>query len=540
MSEDLLSRNKLSGEIVLTMNSEDNQLEHPLVKQNTYGQNKEILQTQTSFATIREINESRKRSFQIRVYLITYLGYAVIHFQREFWSLSKKYITKESKELTKDVLSRFDTAQLLTYAIVMYIGGILGDQYNQRIVLTIAYLVLSVAYLLQGLAGILDISNQAYFYFVSILIGAFNSLLPPTFIGIMGNWFPKKNRGLIVGFWATCNNFGNIVGIQIAAGLMILFDNRWYFLMVTISIVVLIAALIIFLFLIPEPEMAGIQIEEYTQKEAIITSLITDQSIRNSITTVSPLKLEQDIKKSQIYGNLSQNNVKVGRINFFKAWLLPKVFLYSLSFFCTKLAVYSLLLWLPLFLSENLNYQDSEIANLSTILDLGAIVGSMTLGLLSDLTYGKRSPIAMLAVIISITISYVLTYEVLNMATALFFVLMFFLGFFISGLNNVINAACAADLGKQEALQGNQKAISTVTGIIDGSGTLGTAVGQFIIGFTQKSLGWQNGYWLVISIDISLTVIPLVLICIKEFNELKLIKVGVEKLRKSSMEKSLK
>jgi len=153
------------------------------------------------------------------------------------------------------------------------------------------------------------------------------------------------------------------------------------------------------------------------------------------------------------------------------------VFLYSVSFFCTKLAVYSLLLWLPLFLSENLNYSDEMIASLSTLLDLGAIVGSMTLGLLSDLTYGKRSPIAMLAVMISMIISYVTTYEVLNMPEAVFYILMFFLGFFISGLNNVINAACAADLGKQEALNGNKKAISTVTGIIDGSGTLGTAVG---------------------------------------------------------------
>ncbi len=150
---------------------------------------------------------------QVSVYLITYLAYATIHFQREFWSLSKKYITKQHAELSKDVLSRFDTAQLLTYAIVMYISGMLGDSYNPRLVLTIAFAVLSLFFFLQGLAGILEITNQGYFYFVAIVIGAFNSVLPPTFIGIMGNWFPKKNRGLIVGFWATCNNFGNILGI---------------------------------------------------------------------------------------------------------------------------------------------------------------------------------------------------------------------------------------------------------------------------------------------------------------------------------------
>ena len=76
----------------------------------------------------------------------------------------------------------------------------------------------------------------------------------------------------------------------------------------------------------------------------------------------------------------------------------------------------------------------------------------MTLGLLSDLTYGKRSPVALMAILISIIISFVVTYEVLVMPTSVFYILMFLLGLFISGLNNVINAACSADLGKQEAL----------------------------------------------------------------------------------------
>ena len=103
--------------------------------------------------------------------------------------------------------------------------------------------------------------------------------------------------------------------------------------------------------------------------------------------------------------------------------------------------------------------------------------GSMALGFLSDLMYGKRSPVAMGAVLISIALSFTLTFYVETMNKALFFVIMFFLGFFISGLNNMISSACSADLGKQEALKGNARAISTVTGIIDGTGTLGSAAG---------------------------------------------------------------
>ena len=111
------------------------------------------------------------------------------------------------------------------------------------------------------------------------------------------------------------------------------------------------------------------------------------------------------------------------------------------------------------------------------MLDIGAIFGSMTLGYLSDLMYGKRSPVALGAVMMASLISFTLKVFILDMSKPILFILMFFLGFFISGLNNLISSACAADLGRQEALKGNERATSTVTGIIDGTGTLGSAVG---------------------------------------------------------------
>jgi MFS transporter, OPA family, solute carrier family 37 (glycerol-3-phosphate transporter), member 3 len=158
------------------------------------------------------------------------------------------------------------------------------------------------------------------------------------------------------------------------------------------------------------------------------------------------------------------------------------------------------------------------------VIDLGAMFGSMALGYLSDLMYGKRSPVALGAVLFSIVISYVVTFNVYDMPSPLFFVLMFLLGFFISGLNNMISSACSADLGKQEALKGNARAISTVTGIIDGTGTLGSAAGQFIVGITQANYGWQNGYWLIIAIDCTITVIPILKIVYEEFKEIVKIK----------------
>ena len=254
---------------------------------------------------------------------------------------------------------------------------------------------------------------------------------------------------------------------------------------------------VVWFFLVPHPEDIGIYVEELTEKEALISSAtekkVFDKIIRNSMS--APEEVQHQVRMSGEFRRLSvasSLHAAEGHISFWRAWLLPRVMLYSSAFFCTKLAVFCLLLWLPLFLETSiLNYSESKVANLSTLLDLGAMLGSIALGFLSDLMYGKRSPVALIAVIFSITISFVLTYEVFNMSEPLLFTMMFFMGFFISGLNNMISAACSADLGKQSALKGNTKAISTVTGIIDGTGTLGTAAGQFIVGITQEKWGWQ-------------------------------------------------
>lgn len=42
----------------------------------------------------------------------------------------------------------------------------------------------------------------------------------------------------------------------------------------------------------------------------------------------------------------------------------------------------------------------------------------------------------------------------------------------------MISSAISADLGRQEALQGSQEALATVTGIVDGTGSIGAAAGQ--------------------------------------------------------------
>lgn len=96
-------------------------------------------------------------------------------------------------------------------------------------------------------------------------------------------------------------------------------------------------------------------------------------------------------------------------INLKDAFLIPGVLEYSLSFFCIKFCIYSFLLWLPRFLTEVYKFDKAKIANIQTIFEIGTLFGGFALGHASDMLYGRRSPIATLAVLISLSFSVYLT-----------------------------------------------------------------------------------------------------------------------------------
>lgn len=55
----------------------------------------------------------------------------------------------------------------------------------------------------------------------------------------------------------------------------------------------------------------------------------------------------------------------------------------------------------------------------------------------------------------------------------------------------MISSAISADLGRQELIQGSSEALATVTGIVDGTGSIGAAVGQYLVSLIQDHLGWM-------------------------------------------------
>ncbi|KAF2315797.1 hypothetical protein GH714_040335 [Hevea brasiliensis] len=64
--------------------------------------------------------------------------------------------------------------------------------------------------------------------------------------------------------------------------------------------------------------------------------------------------------------------------------------------------------------------------------------------------------------------------------------LMFITGMFVNGPYALITTAVSADLGTHSSLKGNSRALATVTAIIDGTGSVGAAIGPLLTGYISE------------------------------------------------------
>lgn len=149
--------------------------------------------------------------------------------------------------------------------------------------------------------------------------------------------------------------------------------------------------------------------------------------------------------------------------------------------------------------------------------DIGGIVGAIATGIISDSTSMPASTcVGMLFVAAPLLFVYE-TYGALSWEINVAMLLV--LGLFVNGPYALITTSVSAELGQHKSLEGNGKALATVTSIIDGTGSIGAAVGPLIAGLVQSG-GWQNVFYMLISSNL-FAMVFLFRLAQKEFNKLR-------------------
>lgn len=132
---------------------------------------------------------------------------------------------------------------------------------------------------------------------------------------------------------------------------------------------------------------------------------------------------------------------------------------------------------------------------LSTIFDIGGVLGGITAGFVSDMIEARALTSIMF---LFLSIPALVLYRVFGSLSMLINIaLMFVSGFLVNGPYSLITTAVAADLGTQSLNGGNSRALATVTAIIDGTGSVGAALGPLLAGYISTR-GWNSVFFMLI------------------------------------------
>uniref|UniRef100_A0A8C9SSR0 Glucose-6-phosphate exchanger SLC37A2 n=1 Tax=Scleropages formosus TaxID=113540 RepID=A0A8C9SSR0_SCLFO len=332
-----------------------------------------------------------------------------------------------------------DNSFLVAYAIGMFFSGIFGERLPLRYYLSTGMLLSGFFTALFGLGFYWNIHSIWYYAFVQAMNGLVQTTGWPAVVACVGNWFGKGKRGFIMGIWNSHTSVGNILGSLIAG---VYVSSAWGLSFIVPGIIIAATGVVCFFFLVERPEDVN----------------------------CSPPNHHVSIEKN--------TSVFFGVVEF------------SLCLLFAKLVSYTFLYWLPLYIANVAHFDSKGAGDMSTLFDVGGIVGGILAGLVSDYTDGRATTCWVMLIVAAPMVSASSGHCMLLLCGAL-----------VNGPYALITTAVSADLGTHKSLRGNSRALSTVTAIIDGTGSIGAALGPLLAGLISPT-GWNNVFYMLIIADI--------------------------------------
>ncbi|XP_072381827.1 glucose-6-phosphate exchanger SLC37A2 isoform X2 [Diabrotica undecimpunctata] len=475
---------------------------------------------------------NRELCYRVSVIFLTYISYMCYHLSRKPISVVKAVLHRNCSNLVppdsnepsnwcdwapfdgtddsaSQMLGELDSSFLFCYAIAMFVSGIIAERVNLRYFLSLGMLMSGVFSYLFGIAKTYDIHNLSYYVIAQGMAGIFQTTGWPGVVTVMSNWFGKSKRGLIFGLWNSHTSIGNILGTLIAAEYV---EKDWALSFIMPGLYIGVAGFIIFLFLVVNPSDVGCATPDRDtdirpkRPRLLDTQTVNDENssgIDSDVDDTNIIVGEQEVQRriterTQLLAR-SHTEPRERAIGFVDALRIPGVIEFSLALFFSKLVSYTFLYWLPLYLNASTSMSASLSADVSVLFDVGGIVGAIVAGYLTDKT---DMPACTCSIMLLLAAPMMLFYEGISIDhIGLNMIVLVIVGLLVNGPYALITTAVSAELGTHHSLEGNSKALATVTAIIDGTGSIGAAVGPLLAGFV-KGYGWKNVFVMLMISDI--------------------------------------
>uniref|UniRef100_A0A8C2WPS9 Solute carrier family 37 member 1 n=1 Tax=Cyclopterus lumpus TaxID=8103 RepID=A0A8C2WPS9_CYCLU len=374
----------------------------------------------------------------------------------------------------KQLLGAMDYSFLCAYAVGMYLSGIIGERVPIRLYLTVGMLTSGLFTCLFGLGYVYNIHNLGFYIFVQVANGLVQTTGWPSVVTCIGNWFGKGRRGLIMGLWNSHTSVGNILG-SLIAGYWV--SSNWGLSFIVPGLIIAVMGIVCFFFLIEPPDPPPSLFQSYD------TELLLP---RDGVCV--PMQPVVVVKRE----------LEPSAISFMGALRIPGVIEFSLCLLFAKLVSYTFLFWLPLYITKAAHLDAKKAGDLSTLFDVGGIVGGILAGVISDKLGKRATTCAVMLLLAAPTLYGFSMISELGLGPTVGMLLV--CGCLVNGPYSLITTAVSADLGTHKSLKGNARALSTVTAIIDGTGSVGAALGPLLAGLLSAG-GWDRVFYMLMTAD---------------------------------------
>lgn len=280
-----------------------------------------------------------------------------------------------------------------------------------------------------------------------------------------------------MGIWNSHTSVGNILGSLIAGAWV---SSEWGLSFIVPGIIIAAVGIVCFFFLVEHPEDVGCN--PPLQHDA------SDEKDPEGVTSEDRSSTDPKEPAEELEA-----------ISFLGALRIPGVVEFSLCLLFAKLVSYTFLYWLPLYIVNVAHFGAKEAGDLSTLFDVGGILGGIFAGLISDYTGGRATTCCVMLVVAAPMLFLYNHVGQNGIGTSI--AMLIVCGALVNGPYALITTAVSADLGTHESLKGNARALSTVTAIIDGTGSVGAALGPLLAGLISPT-GWNNVFYMLIAADV--------------------------------------
>lgn len=412
--------------------------------------------------------------WRLRVFGITWLAYAGFYLTRASFSVAKIGILEDPNlSLTVENMGVIDGIYLTAYAVGQFVWGMLGDKVGTRKIVLLGLSMSIIAGFAMGVSSIM-----LAFGVFALLQGLSQSTGWAPLTKNITNWFSLKERGVVMGWWATNYTIGGLVGAPLA-GLAAAYFLDWRYAFFLPIIVLAVILILFFLLQKNRPQDMGLPpIEEYHNEEPALEKVPNDEIISEP---------KEGSWKS-----------------IFEVIKNPMVLLLGTVYFFIKPTRYAILFWGPLYVSESLGTGMAESAFVNAAFFLAGPLSVLAAGYASDKIFqSRRMPYSVIS-LFALSILLFFFNDLASVKSSLVSAgLLFLVGFLIYGPDSLVSATAAIDFG-------TRKGASTASGIINGMGSVGAIAGGTIPGLFKDSWGW-DGVFIFLSASIfiaSLLMIP--------------------------------